>query len=122
MEKLKNAPNDPLIERQRLAEAASKASGIIERPDHEIAERKAFRGTTENLVGDSSKSVFTKFEDYMIKSKEQEILDETDKTGKEFIDNLPQGTPLPSAKEQEMLRNRPGGLFIEEPFDQDKVA
>lgn len=81
-----------------------------------------FRGTTKQLVGDSSESVFTKFEDYMIKSREQGLIEDTDKAGEEFVSKLPQGTPIPSPKEQKMLRERPGGLFAEEPFDQDKVA
>lgn len=81
-----------------------------------------FRGTTKHLVGDSSESVFTKFEDYMIRSREQEIIDSNDKAGEEFINKLPLGTPLPSAQEQKILRDRPGGLFSKEPFDQDRVA
>lgn len=81
-----------------------------------------FRGTTKHLVGDSSESVFTKFEDYMIRSREQEIIDSNDKAGEEFISKLPLGTPLPSAQEQKILRDRPGGLFSKEPFDQDRVA
>lgn len=81
-----------------------------------------FRGTTNQLVGDSSESVFTKFEDYMIKSREQGLIEDTEKAGEEFVDKLPQGNPMPSAEEMRRLKERPGGLFAEKPFDQDKAA
>jgi hypothetical protein len=81
-----------------------------------------FRGTTENLVGDSKNSLFTNFEDFMIKSKEKEVLDSMDKAGEQFIDKLPYGTPMPSADELKELKERPGGMFNKEPIDQDKAA
>lgn len=79
-----------------------------------------FRGTTKQLVGDSSESVFTKFEDYMIKTREQGLIEDTEKAGEEFVNKLPEGAPLPTTEEQEMLRKRPGGLFAPGPFDQDE--
>lgn len=82
--------------------------------------RPLHRGTTKQLVGDSRESVLTKLEDYMIKNNEQQIIDSTDKAGEEFVNKLPEGTPLPTAKEQELLRKRPGGLFAPGPFDQDE--
>lgn len=82
----------------------------------------SFRGTTENFVGDIENSVFTKFEVDMIKSKENEVLDSMDESDGKFIDKLPQGNPMPSAEELQKLKERPGGLFAEKPFDQDKAA
>jgi hypothetical protein len=125
MEKPKNnnVPKDPLLAQQHLADAASKAREIIELPAHELAERPdhelvQFRGTTENLVGDSKNSVFTKFEDQMLKNREQELLESTDKAGEEFINKLPQGTPQPKLDRKEFIRELYGVKPIE-PFDQD---
>lgn len=79
-------------------------------------------GTTENFIGPSENSVIRTIDAKLLENAEREAMEAADKAGKDFIDKLPEGAPLPSLEEQRLLRERPGGLFIDEPFDQDKVA
>lgn len=79
-------------------------------------------GTTENFIGSSENSVIRSIDAQLLENEERIAIDSLEKASKEYIDKIPERKPLPTAEEQMRLRNRPGGLFIEEPFDQDKVA
>lgn len=95
------------------------AESIGENPDSFIGVERP--GTTENFIGPSENSVIRSIDAQLLENAEREAMEAADKAGKEFVDKLPEGTPLPTVEEQKRLRSR-GGLFIEEPFDQDKVA
>lgn len=97
-------------------ERAAYAESVGKDPDTFIS--PMFRGTTENLVGDSKNSVFTKFEDQMIKNREQELIESTDKAGEEFLAKLPNGTPQPKFDRNEFIREL-NGITPNKPYDQE---
>ena len=95
---------------------AAYAESIGENPD--TYSGPMFRGTTENLVGDSKNSVFTKIEDQLINSREKEMLESTDKATAEFLDKLPSGNTKPKLDRRE-FRRALYGIEPLKPYDQD---
>lgn len=121
---MENKPHiDPLINYWDDKKAVESAKSLIEQPAAE--DSKQTPRITENLIGDSKNSLFTKFEDQRIRYAEQEAIESADKANEEYvakIDNYLGSQPKSgtSMTPEEMRRSRSRPLFSEPPYNQDE--